>query len=84
LAIELETHVVPIYHRQKLLGDVVDILGDFGFALRQLNQVPHFDGDAVEFDALFTKRRDKVAALSSLAKRKFAVASQVLGIPPYP
>jgi len=83
LAIELETHVVPIYRGQKLIGDIVDILGDFGFALRQLNQVPHFDGDAVEFDALFTKRRDKVAALSDLARRKFAIVSQVLGVPPY-
>ncbi|MDF3156688.1 FkbM family methyltransferase [Mesorhizobium sp. XAP10] len=84
LAIELETHVVPIYRGQKLIGDIVDILGDFGFALRQLNQVPHFDGDAVEFDALFTKRRDKVATLSDLEKRKFAVIIQVLGILPYP
>ncbi|WP_164756089.1 hypothetical protein, partial [Mesorhizobium sp. M7A.F.Ca.US.014.04.1.1] len=73
-----------IYRGQKLIGDIVDILGDFGFALRQLNQVPHFDGDAVEFDALFTKRRDKVATLSDLEKRKFAVIIQVLGILPYP
>ncbi|RUW41678.1 MAG: FkbM family methyltransferase [Mesorhizobium sp.] len=83
LAIELETHVVPIYRGQKLLGDIVDVLGDFGFALRQLTQVNHFDGDAVEFDAIFTKRRDRIAALSSPAKRKFEVIGQTLGVPPY-
>ncbi|RUX34085.1 MULTISPECIES: FkbM family methyltransferase [unclassified Mesorhizobium] len=83
LAIELETHVVPIYRGQKLLGDIVDVLGDFGFALRQLTQVNHFDGDAVEFDALFTKRRDRIAALASPAKKKFEVIGEALGVPPY-
>ncbi len=83
LAIELETHFVPIYRGQKLIGDIVDMLGDFGFALRQVRQVPNFDGDAVEFDALFTKRRDRVTALSERARRKFHLITEVLGIAPY-
>ncbi|MBZ9711270.1 FkbM family methyltransferase [Mesorhizobium sp. ESP7-2] len=83
LAIELETHFVPIYRGQKLIGDIVNMLGDFGFALRQVRQVPNFDGDAVEFDALFTKRRDRVTALAERARRKFHVITDVLGILPY-
>lgn len=83
LAIELETHFVPIYRGQKLIGDIVNMLGDFGFALRQVRQVPNFDGDAVEFDAWFTKRRDRVTALSKGARRKFDRIIDVLGITPY-
>ncbi|MBZ9905715.1 FkbM family methyltransferase [Mesorhizobium sp. BR115XR7A] len=83
LAIELETHFVPIYRGQKLIGDIVDMLGDFGFALRQVRQVPNFDGDAVEFDTLFTKRRDRVSKLSEPARHKFQVITDVLGTIPY-
>jgi len=83
LAIELETHFVPIYRGQKLIGDIVNMLGDFGFALRQVRQVPNFDGDAVEFDALFTKRRDRVMTLSEGMRRKFDLVTDVLGITQY-
>ncbi|MES0137489.1 FkbM family methyltransferase [Mesorhizobium sp. M0016] len=83
LAIELETHVVPIYKGQKLLGDIIDMLGLFGFSLRDIEQIPHFDGDAVEFDALFTKRRDRAIAFSESATRKFATITEVLEIDPY-
>ncbi|ESY78855.1 hypothetical protein X739_31130 [Mesorhizobium sp. LNHC220B00] len=83
MAIELETHVVPIYKGQKLLGDLIDILMYFGFTLRQINKIPNFDGDAVEFDALFTKSRGRAIALSEPAKRKFASISDVLGLDPY-
>ncbi|SFP87758.1 methyltransferase, FkbM family [Mesorhizobium sp. NFR06] len=83
MAIELETHVVPIYKNQKLLCDVIDILRYFGFSLRQISKTPNFDGDAVEFDALFTKRRNSVSAFSEPAKRKFARITDVLGLDSY-
>ncbi|MBZ9848227.1 FkbM family methyltransferase [Mesorhizobium sp. CA14] len=80
LAIELETHIVPIYRGQKLVGDLVALLWDWGFSLRQIKQVPNFDGDAIEFDALFSKRRDKLGSLSKLAERKLAIIHEVLQI----
>ncbi len=55
LGIELETHVYPIYHDQKLLHHLMGLLSDFGFVLRKLTQVSSFDGDVVELDAWFTK-----------------------------
>ncbi|UCI09540.1 FkbM family methyltransferase [Mesorhizobium sp. B1-1-8] len=83
LAIELETHFVPIYRGQRLIGDIVGLLWDWGFVLRNIGQVPHFDGDAVEFDALFLKRRDKLVALSEKAKRKLSAICGVLEVNPY-
>jgi FkbM family methyltransferase len=55
IGIELETHVYPIYRNQKLLHHLIAYLADFGFVLRALKPVPHFDGDVVELDAWFTK-----------------------------
>ncbi|MBM2714230.1 FkbM family methyltransferase [Mesorhizobium caraganae] len=83
LAIELETHVTPIYIGQKLLCDIVSLLDDFGFSLRKINEIKHFDGDAIEFDAVFTKRRERIMASSEPVKRKFAAISDALGLAPY-
>lgn len=83
LAIELETHLTPLYREQKLTGDIVCFLEDFGFVLRELRKVPNFDGDAIEFDAIFTKRRDVVLALPEPKKQKFSIISQVLGLDAY-
>jgi FkbM family methyltransferase len=83
LAIELETHLTPLYRGQKLTGDIIHLLEDFGFVLRELRKVPNFDGDAIEFDAVFTKRSDIVLALPEPRKRKFSVISQVLRLDAY-
>jgi FkbM family methyltransferase len=82
LAIELETHFVPIYRDQKLIGDIVRMLEDFDFSLRELRQVPNFDGDAVEFDAFFTKRCDRRNQLSEIARKKLSVITDVWRIAP--
>ena len=55
LGIELEAHVYPIYHDQKLLHHLIAFLADFGFVLRRLAPVASFDGDIVELDVWFTK-----------------------------
>ena len=55
-AIELEAHFYEIYRGQKLLGDLVNFLDGFGFALRKLAEQPNFDGERLEFNAFFTKR----------------------------
>ncbi len=73
LAIELETHVYPIYRDQKLLHDLIAFLADFGFVLRRLSPVPSFDGDIVELDAWFTKDRAAWTRLSAAEREKFTM-----------
>lgn len=81
--IELETHVYPIYRNQKLLGDMIEFLGSFGFALRSLASIPSFDGDVVELDACFTQRIDRWRLLSASDKRKFSLISRTWNIVDY-
>jgi hypothetical protein len=83
LGIELETHFYPIYKGQKLIGDIVSLLDDFDFVLRALKHVPNFDGDAIEFDAFFTKRRDKILDLCDPDKKKFSLLTDVCELTPY-
>jgi FkbM family methyltransferase len=73
LAIELETHVYPIYRDQKLLHDLIGFLADFGFVLRRLAPVPSFDGDVVELDVWFTKDRAAWNRLSPGQRAKFTM-----------
>ncbi|HEY0419986.1 MAG TPA: FkbM family methyltransferase [Acetobacteraceae bacterium] len=54
LAIELETHVRPIYRNQRLLPDIVALLERHEFQLAKLMPQP-FDGALVEFNACFVK-----------------------------
>ncbi|MGX5805675.1 FkbM family methyltransferase [Bradyrhizobium sp. Arg314] len=80
LAIELEAHTVPIYRGQKLLGDLINLLWEWGFSLRNLSPVPHFDGDIIELDALFIKRREKIISLSEKSKKKLSVICEVMAV----
>jgi FkbM family methyltransferase len=73
LAIEVETHFYQIYKEQKLLHDLISLLGDFGFALRHVRPVPNFDGDVVELDAWFTKDITQWRGLESSKKERFAM-----------
>jgi FkbM family methyltransferase len=77
LAIELETHLYPIYKDQKLLHDMVSFLADFGFVLRRLNPVPSFDGNVVELDAWFTKDIEAWRTFDTFQKRKFGLICEV-------
>jgi FkbM family methyltransferase len=83
IGIELETHFYPLYRGQKLIGEIVDFLDDFGFVLRTVKHVPNFDGDAVEFDAFFTKRRQEVLSFPGQARTKFSLLTEVWGLEPY-
>lgn len=83
LGIELETHFYPVYRGQRLVGDIVEFLAEFGFVLRALRHVPNFDGDCVEFDAFFTKRRHDVLTFSESVKRKFALLTEIWELAPY-
>lgn len=59
LGIEAQVHVYPLYRRQKLLGDVMDLLDGYGFALRRLQ--PH---------AMAGTAHELVAATAYLTRRK--------------
>jgi FkbM family methyltransferase len=83
LGIELESHMYPVYHGEKVFGDIVGLLADFGFVLRRAQQVPNFDGDSVEFDLFFTKRREAVLRLGELEQKKFALLTEVWELPRY-
>jgi len=72
-----------VYRGQKLVGDIVDFLADFGFVLRQIQEHPNFDGDSVEFDAFFTKRRQEVLSLPEVARKKFLVLIEVWELAAY-
>lgn len=76
LGIELEAHLYPIYQGQKLLHDLVAFLSDFGFVLRAMAPVAHFDGDVVEVDAWFTKNINVWRGLGEDEKRKFSLLCQ--------
>lgn len=74
LAVELETHLYPIYKNQKLLGDLVSFLDQFNLSLRTLREQPNFDGEAVEFNAYFTRRR---SGLSEAQLKKLGVVENI-------
>ena len=58
LVLEMETHLYPIYEGQKLLPDIIALLEQYGFTLRDLRPQRHFDADFVEVNAYFAKRDD--------------------------
>jgi FkbM family methyltransferase len=83
LAIEMETHLYPIYRDQKLLHHMIDFLLDFGFVLRRISPVGNFDGDVVELDVWFTKNRAAWTEFDIAAKTKFSLICNVCGLTDY-
>ncbi|MFO1083163.1 MAG: FkbM family methyltransferase [Reyranellaceae bacterium] len=81
LGIELEAHLYPLYEGQKLLHDLIRLLEGFGLVLRKMVPVNNFDGDIVEVDAIFTRRRDARRALGAVEQRKLEVLNAVWGVP---
>ena len=81
VAIELEVHLYPLYHGQKLLHDYVDLLGRHGLVLRKLTPVDHFDGYAVEYDAVFSSGPDVVSGLDGRQIRALEIAEAVWELP---
>jgi len=69
LAIEVQAHVYPIYRKQKLIGDIIDLLDGYGFALRRL--IPHpvasTSHEIVATTAYLTRRKVEGAALGKVA-----------------
>lgn len=79
IGIELETHTKPLYERQKLLSDLIGLLTERGFILRDLRPTFPFEYDLFEFDAFFS--RDPRA--TPIAKRPLlALWDAIHEIPP--
>lgn len=79
LAIELETHLLPIYKNQKTLEDMNRFLAEKGFFLRHLFSGGPFEGEVVEFDAYFVKRPELIN--SDIQKKKIKLWERVNKIP---
>lgn len=77
LAVKTEAHLYQIYHGQKLLHDIVDLMYRSGLTLRRLQPVKHFDGDIVEVDAWFTCSADRINTLTAIQKRKLSFIEKV-------
>lgn len=80
LAIELEAQFYPVYKNQKLIGDITTFLDGFGFSLRKASPQPAFDGDAVEFNAYYTKRLNSMPAHAPSAEHKLSVVEKMWGL----
>jgi len=78
VGIELETHFYPIYWEQKLLHDLVALLGRFGLTLMRLSPINHFEGDMVEADAFFLLAKEKAKTPEEKATR--ALVAEVYGL----
>jgi FkbM family methyltransferase len=83
LGIVLETHTVPMYHGERLLCDIVELLASFGLALRRLEQTPAGAGDFIEANAYFTANRSRSGRLGEAARAKFDLLHEVWRLPSY-
>ncbi|WP_082482308.1 FkbM family methyltransferase [Methylobacterium sp. Leaf123] len=82
LGLKAEAHLYPIYNGQKLLHDLVDLLGRAGLMLRRIKPVSHFDGDIVEVDAWFTCSHEKINSLTPEQVSKLSFIEQVWELNP--
>ena len=76
IGIELETHISPLYHGQKLVTDLVALLDRFDFDLIELTRAGSYDR-IVEFDARFLKTAGWIARQSSSVQTKYATLRDV-------
>ncbi len=78
IGIELEAHFYPIYREQKLLHDLIGLLGSFGLTLVRLSPINHFEGDIVEADAFFLLSREKAKTQEEKTNR--TLVAEVYGL----
>jgi FkbM family methyltransferase len=55
LAIELETHILPLYKGEHVLWKLIDTLSGYDFRVRGLAPQGSFEGEVVEVEAFFGK-----------------------------
>lgn len=69
LAVEVQVHLYPLYRKQKLFGDVMDLLDGYGLALRRLVPAPVADTahEMTTATAYLTRRKAEGPALDKVA-----------------
>jgi hypothetical protein len=69
LAIEVHADFYPLYRKQKMFGDITDLLDDYGFALRRLqpHRVAATSHEMVSATAYLTRRKVDGAALGKVS-----------------
>jgi hypothetical protein len=69
LGVEVQVHFQPLYRKQKLIGDVIDLLDGHGLALRHLQprRTATTAHEMVATTACFTRRDVDAAALPKIA-----------------
>ncbi|HXE28535.1 MAG TPA: FkbM family methyltransferase [Stellaceae bacterium] len=77
LGIEAEAWFYPVFKGQKLLHDLVAMLGAYDLRLRRLEKVPGFEGDMVCVNAFFTRGKARHAELTPEQQPKFALLERV-------
>lgn len=82
LGLELETHFYPIYRSQRVLGDIVALLADYGLRLFDLRPQRHFDFDYVEANAMFS--RSLALPGDPASGQKLALIREVMGLEFHP
>ncbi|NES66306.1 MAG: FkbM family methyltransferase [Okeania sp. SIO2D1] len=78
LAVELESHFYPIYQGQKLAVEVIQYLAKYGLVLRKIEPHGPFNGELVEANLFFTKRKNMISAT---AARKIDLWEFLFNIP---
>ncbi|HEX3971045.1 MAG TPA: FkbM family methyltransferase [Stellaceae bacterium] len=77
IGIETEAWFYPVFKGQKLLQDLVELLGTYDLRLRRLEKVPGFEGDMVCVNAFFTRGRARHPDLTPGQQPKFALLERV-------
>jgi len=78
LAVELESHFYPIYQGQKLAVEVIQYLEKYGLILRKIEPHGPFEGELVEANLFFTKRKSTIGTAMA---RKVSLWECLFNIP---
>jgi FkbM family methyltransferase len=82
IGVELEAHLYPLYREQRLLHDVVSLLETFGLVLSRLSpKTTGFDGNVVEVNAFFTRRKRDIQAFDTIKRAKYELLANVWNLP---
>lgn len=77
IGIETEAWFYPVFKGQKLLHDLIAMLGAYDLRLRRVEKVPGFEGDMVCVNAFFTRGTARHADLTPEQQPKFALLERV-------
>ena len=80
IGIELESHVYPLYHGQKMLADLIPFLADRGLKLAKMQSQGWFEGTQLEFNAWFLKDPAWLRGKPANTVAKYLLTRKVLSL----